>query len=119
MWLARFLRSGRKISYGSFGYSAEVWRKASIEVFQQIGSPKDLVTSPPIDIMKSENRIDLNMRGRLGYFNLHGLVDTGEWYGQRDPANGSPGLPFSVNGTFINFSESTSSPSMAATSSMT
>jgi hypothetical protein len=34
----------------------------------------------------------------LGYFNLHGLADTVEWYGQRDPTdpNGGPDFPIAL-----------------------
>ncbi|MFC1996552.1 C25 family cysteine peptidase [Chloroflexota bacterium] len=96
MWLAGLFRSTCKTTYGSFGFSAEVWRKASLEVFQQIGSPKELVTSPPINIMEKGKQTGLSFSGKLGYFNLHGLADTGEWYGQRDPSNGSPGPDYPV-----------------------
>jgi len=96
VWFAGLVRSTRKTGYGSFGYSTEVWRKASLEVFQQIGSPKELVTSPPIEISETAKPTQLNLLGKLGYFNLHGLIDTGEWYGQRDPTNGTPGADYPV-----------------------
>jgi hypothetical protein len=96
IWLSNLFKPQRSFTAGSFGYSAEVWRKASLEVFQPIGSPKDLVTSPPIDLEEKGAPSDLDLRGRLGYFNLHGLADTGEWYGQRDPSNGSRGTDYPV-----------------------
>jgi hypothetical protein len=40
--------------------------------------------------------VDLDLYGKLGYFNLHGLAETGEWYGQRDPSNGSTGSDYPV-----------------------
>ncbi len=96
VWLAGLVRATRKTESESFGYSAEVWRKASLEVFQQIGSPKELVTSPPLEILETAKPVQLNLLGKLGYFNLHGLSDTGEWYGQRDPTNGTPGTDYPV-----------------------
>jgi len=34
--------------------------------------------------------------GLLGYFNLHGLVDAVDWYGQRDPLDSSSELDYPV-----------------------
>jgi hypothetical protein len=39
-WLAGFLKPGKRAEIASFGYSAEVWRKASLAVYQEIGSPR-------------------------------------------------------------------------------
>jgi hypothetical protein len=96
LWLTGIFRAARRTEDGSFGYSAEVWRKASLAVFQPIGSPRDLLTSPPIEIPENGKTADLNLRGKLGYFNLHGLPDTGEWYGQRDSSNGTNGTDYPV-----------------------
>ncbi|MBM3145153.1 MAG: hypothetical protein FJ010_09315 [Chloroflexi bacterium] len=73
----------------SFGYSAEVWQRAAHSVFRAIGEPRHLITSPPLG---EHNHIP-EPAARLGYFNLHGLIDAAEWYGHRDPANyPKPGL---------------------------
>ena len=96
IWFSNLFKPKRSFTAGSFGYSAEVWRKASLEVFQPIGSPKDLVTSPPINLEEKGDPSNLDLRGRLGYFNLHGLADSSEWYGQRDPSNGSLGTDYPV-----------------------
>jgi tetratricopeptide (TPR) repeat protein len=67
----------------TLGYSASIWRKSSFAVFKAIGDPKNLITSPPIESPKLPSQA---MRpARLSYFNLHGLEDAPEWYGQRDP----------------------------------
>ena len=95
-WLWDFIRPGHKNGSTNFGYSAEVWRKASLAVYQQIGSPGELVTSPPLEIQADSRQADLHLYGKLGYFNLHGLPDTGEWYGQRDTSNGSQGPDYPV-----------------------
>jgi hypothetical protein len=67
----------------SFGYSAEIWRRAANAVFRPIGKPHDLVISPPVEadhISKQNGKIT-----DLAYYNLHGLEDSANWYGQRDP----------------------------------
>lgn len=69
----------------SFGYSANVWKNASAAVYDTIGSRDDLLTSPPVDTTS------LPPEGlapsRLSYFNLHGVEDGPEWYGQRAPGD--------------------------------
>ena len=67
----------------SFGYTAAVWRKASAIVFRPIGEPKTLKVSPPLAI--TTPAASPLPSARLGYFNLHGLVDAVEWFGQSDP----------------------------------
>ncbi len=96
LWIQGLMRISKKNGSVNFGYSAEVWRKASLAVYQQIGSPRELITSPPIDIQGSSRQSDLHLHGKLGYFNLHGLPDTGEWYGQSDPSNGSQEFDYPV-----------------------
>jgi hypothetical protein len=84
----RFFNFLRKIISGkyhkfSFGYSAEIWRRAANAVFRPIGKPHDLVISPPVEadhISKQNGNIT-----DLAYYNLHGLEDSSDWYGQRDP----------------------------------
>jgi len=93
-WLVGFLKPGKKAEIASFGYSAEVWRKASLAVYQEIGSPREMITSPPVDL--EQQQMANLIQGHLGYFNLHGLADTDEWYGQRDPGNGSQGPDYPV-----------------------
>jgi tetratricopeptide (TPR) repeat protein len=67
----------------AFGYSASVWRRSSMAVYRSIGEPRSLVTSPPAEAGALPSPA---MRGpRLSYFNLHGLEDSPEWFGQRDP----------------------------------
>lgn len=73
----------------SWGYSAAVWRRASLSVFRPIGEPHAMLVSPPVQVDGKPGRTRRNGHlpsARLGYFNLHGLQDSSEWYGQRDPA---------------------------------
>ena len=65
------------------GYTASIWRKASFSVFKTIGDPRAMITSPPTE---ADRLPSVAMRpARLSYYNLHGLEDAPEWYGQRDP----------------------------------
>lgn len=86
-WLEeKFARSA------AYGYSAAIWRRASVAVFRPIGDLRRLWVCPPVQVKEScaARRPDKPCitlpKGRLAYFNLHGLPDQAEWYGQRDPA---------------------------------
>ena len=92
-WLARWLKklysrmTARRFR-PSWGYTAAIWRRASLSVFRPIGQPHSMMVSPPVQVNGHPGRTqknDLLPSARLGYFNLHGLEDSSEWYGQRDP----------------------------------
>lgn len=78
----------------SFGYSAEIWRRASHSVYRPIGEPRKLSVSPPTASgglpKEASNPLE------LAYFNLHGLEDTAEWYGQRDPMENYEGPDYPI-----------------------
>ncbi|HEX7556543.1 MAG TPA: C25 family cysteine peptidase, partial [Leptolinea sp.] len=67
-----------------FGYTAEIWKRSSEEVFHQINKSKSILSSPPLtaDSVPGVQAV----AAPVSYFNLHGLVDSAEWYGQRDMA---------------------------------
>lgn len=92
----------------SIGYTADVWKKASQVVFQPIGKPRSLMVSPPIRVpdhqlddhnfqnpatspgalpnkSKGKPAREFLPAAKLGYFNLHGVADSVEWFGHRDP----------------------------------
>jgi hypothetical protein len=76
----------------SWGYTAAIWRRASLSVFRPIGQPNALLVSPPVHVDPESGRrrrIRKLPKARLGYFNLHGLEDSNEWYGQKDPNESS------------------------------
>ncbi len=77
--LGRFFRPRPK----AIGYTASIWRKASLAVFQAIGAPRSLITSPPNAVGNMPSVV--TRPSPLSYFNLHGLENSPEWYGQRDP----------------------------------
>jgi len=62
------------------GYSASIWRKASRAVFNLIGDDSSLRTSPPLTY-EGFRVLD---PPHFSYFNLHGIEDGPNWYGQRD-----------------------------------
>ena len=80
-----FSSNGKKLSWG---YTAAIWRRASLSVFRPIGDPHTMLVSPPVQADSNENDMkdDPFPTARMGYFNLHGLEDSGNWYGQRDPS---------------------------------
>jgi len=77
-----------------FGYTAAVWRRSSLAAFRPIGKGSDLRVSPQYD----SDTIDIDnlMRAKCAYFNLHGLADTPDWYGQRDFSEDPVGPDFPV-----------------------
>jgi hypothetical protein len=91
-WLIRLFQKPYKPLRGSFGYSTEVWKEISKSIYRTIGDPRSLITSPPDEAIRKRNLPNT----RLGYFNLHGVSDSAEWFGQRDPRNGSDGPEYPV-----------------------
>jgi hypothetical protein len=72
------------------GYTAAIWRRASLSVFRPIGAPHTMLVSPPLqanDDVSKKKKNQITPNARLGYFNLHGLEDSSYWYGQRDPSD--------------------------------
>jgi hypothetical protein len=101
----------------SLGYTASIWRRASYTVFRPIGDGRTMLVSPPTrsaDYFASYGNpasneaqdeytrpelsgIPLTLHpAQLGYFNLHGLADSSEWYGQRDPIEPDEGPDYPV-----------------------
>lgn len=82
-----------------FGYTAAVWRRSSLAAFRPLGKGSELRVSPQYD----SDTIDLDnlMKAKCGYFNLHGLADTPDWYGQRDFSELPSGPDFPVAITAI------------------
>lgn len=98
----------------SFGYTAAVWNQASIEVFRSIGDGQSMLNCPPA---KTGELIGSGyLPARLNYYNLHGVSDSPEWYGQTesDKVIDSPEYPVAMspkdipndgNAPYIVFSE--------------
>jgi hypothetical protein len=78
----------------NFGYSAEIWQRASAEVYKPIGNAKDMRLSPPIHASSLQLNADSGLRA--GYFNLHGVKDGPHWYGQKDFTSQSNGPDYPI-----------------------
>ncbi len=78
----------------SFGYSAAVWRKSSQEVFKPIGDTQHMFVSPPSQSGGFDGKKITD--AYTGYYNLHGLPDSAEWYGQRDLTDTGNGPDYPV-----------------------
>jgi len=91
-WLLPSRRSNN--SKASFGYSASVWQRSSVAAFRPIGDGKALQISPPVDSGGfAQTRIT---NSPLNYYNLHGLAETAEWYGQADSVDRGDGPEYPV-----------------------
>ncbi|NPV86070.1 MAG: tetratricopeptide repeat protein [Anaerolineae bacterium] len=68
----------------SLGYTAAVWKQSSQAVYKQLGDTDTLLISPPeYSGSFANNKIT---DSQYGYYNLHGLVDSPDWYGQKEAA---------------------------------
>jgi len=59
-----------------------VWRRSSLAAFRSIGNGHNLRVSPPFNTSSLD--IELLKKSKYAYFNLHGLADGPDWYGQKD-----------------------------------
>jgi tetratricopeptide (TPR) repeat protein len=86
----------------SVGYTAAIWRRASMAVYRPIGAANMMAVSPPLSV----SSVDMTalMGAKLAYYNLHGLVDSGEWFGQKDYITSDNGSDFPVALTPSTFS---------------
>lgn len=92
----------------NIGCTAEVWKPASAEVFSVIDRAERLLSSPPTS--KSNLLNGQTPDPKFAYFNLHGLKDSPEWYGQRDLAKPSSSPEYPIAMEPANFTAKTSSP---------
>lgn len=77
-----------------FGMTAAAWQRSSSEVWKLNGDKRTLVVCPP-EGTETVDPVEVSAAS-LGYFNLHGVEDGAEWYGQRDPADQTPGADYPV-----------------------
>lgn len=97
----------------NFGYSAEIWQRASAEVYKTVGNPKDLCLSPPIQANSLNLYKDYGLQA--GYFNLHGVKDGPYWYGQKDFSNATNGPDYPIALSPSMFNEDHQSPKLILT----
>jgi hypothetical protein len=86
----------------SFGYSAQVWSQASLEVFRTIGDGQSMLACPPT--RTGELVGSGYLPAKLNYYNLHGVADSAEWYGQTETNKviDSPEYPVAMTPKDIN-----------------
>lgn len=84
----------RRKEIPNFGYTAAVWRRSSLAVFRPVGNPHQVRVSPPL--VSASVPMDKMLSPEFAYYNLHGLADTPEWYGQRDPSEPMMGPDYPI-----------------------
>jgi len=90
--------------------SAEVWKSPSSMVFSTIDRAERLRTSPPVTNANLLSGQTSNPK--YAYFNLHGLKDSAEWYGQKDLTKREQGPEYPVAMLPENFTPGSSAPSL-------
>lgn len=93
-----------------FGYSAAAWRRSSLTVFRSVAPGREIHISPP-EITGSINPKKVTS-ARLNYYNLHGLIDSSEWYGQRDFSDPGSGPDYPVALTIDDLQHNGRAPSV-------
>jgi hypothetical protein len=78
----RRIKHAKNPKAGPFGYSAAVWKISSEAVFRPVGEARSILISPPVSSGGFEPKKITD--ASVAYYNLHGLIDSAEWYGQRD-----------------------------------
>lgn len=85
----------------NYGYSTAIWQRSSISAFRPIGKANYIRISPPYNA----NNLDaLTIKeAEFAYFNLHGLDDSPNWYGQKDISNTdtTPDFPVAIQPSLI------------------
>ena len=86
----------------NYGYSTAIWQRSSISAFRPIGKANYLRTSPPYNT----NNLDALTiaEADYAYFNLHGIDDSPNWYGQKDinASDDTPDFPVALQPSHIN-----------------
>lgn len=94
--------------FDNIGVTAEVWKIPSTEVFSVIDRSDRMRLSPPVN---NENLLTKQKANpKYAYFNLHGIKDSAEWFGQRDLKRQSRDPEYPVAMVPANFTTKTSAP---------
>ena len=94
--------------YGNSGYTASVWKRSSLAAFRPVGESKNLYLSPNGKAAAFQaNKLNTSP---IGYFNLHGVEDGSDWYGQKDPTDNVDGPDYPVALRPSELSKLTNSP---------
>ena len=95
------LVKSRKSKESSFGYTAAVWQRSSLAVFRPVGDGQELKISPPTTSMNLDYSNIYS--AKYGYFNLHGILDGADWFGQKDynDESNDPDYPIAISPTSL------------------
>lgn len=91
-----------------FGYTAAVWKRSSIASFKPVSAETAVLASPPHETRTFDP--EKLVRSELGFYNLHGLAETAEWYGQVDPRESWHGSEYPVALTLADLPKNGHSP---------
>jgi hypothetical protein len=81
-------------NFTNLGYSASIWQRSSLSAFRPLGEGRNLFTSPNgKSAAFSVTRVG---SAPFAYFNLHGVEDGSDWYGQKDSTDDSAGEDYPV-----------------------
>ncbi len=94
--------------FTNIGYTASVWRRSSLVTFRPVGEGRNLYLSPN----GKTSSFDVRKLGQaqIGYFNVHGIEDGCEWYGQKDPVENESGPDYPIALRPADIEKLTSSP---------
>ncbi|GAP14827.1 hypothetical protein LARV_02603 [Longilinea arvoryzae] len=109
-WQSWRNRRALRSKNNGFGYSAAAWRRSSVAVFRPVAQATDVHISPP-EIAGSINPKKVTS-ARLNYYNLHGVIDSAEWYGQRDLGDAGSGPDYPVALTAADLQRNGRAPSV-------
>ncbi len=108
-WIFLYRRSQSSSSNKDrFGYTAAVWRRSSVASFKPVSAETAVLVSPPHETRTFD--AEKLVRSELGFYNLHGLAETAEWYGQRDPRENWNGSEYPVALTLADLPKNGHSP---------
>ncbi len=80
--------------FSNSAYTAAVWQRSSLAAFRPLGEGRNLATSPKGTV----GAFDLKSASTapFSYYNLHGVADGSDWYGQKDSADKNDGPDYPV-----------------------
>jgi hypothetical protein len=80
--------------FSNIGFTASVWRRSSLVTFRPVGEGRNLFLSPNGKTSSFDPR--KLSKAQIGYFNVHGIEDGSDWYGQKDPTENVSGPDFPI-----------------------
>jgi tetratricopeptide (TPR) repeat protein len=80
--------------FSNIGLTAAVWRRSSLVTFRPVGEGRNLFLSPNGKTSSYDPR--KLAQSQVGYFNVHGIEDGSDWYGQKDPTENESGPDYPI-----------------------